>query len=171
MISTTAACLALSLSCWTTFLPIRDSSSRPVSPTPTNHPRAVANSFMQDLIANHIAEAAKKWDSSSFNSQDVETVEQQFIRPIFLSCGRPVDIREKRGSPAAGQHLMPNGVSRRTLTYLYSSKTTRDTHESKNRFTFSVGVEADANGRFFVSDFGCCCSKPPTRKRQPSKSI
>jgi hypothetical protein len=142
------------------------------SPSPTSKSRDLANSFMQDLLTDHIAEAAKKWGTSSNNIQDGETVEKDFIRPILLLCGRPIDLKEESGSATRGQHLTPDGAARPTFTYFYSSKTTGDKQASKDHFTFRVGVEADDNGRFFVSGFGCCCSNPrPTRKRHPSNSI
>jgi len=172
MICTVAASLCVTLVCFITCLTGSTSFNVPASPSPTSRSRQLANSFMHDLVTDHIGEAVKKWRTSSNNMPDGETVEKDFIRPILLLCGRPIDLKEECGSPVRGQHVTADGAACGTFTYLYSSKTIRDKLASNGHFTFMVDIEADDNGRFFVSGFGCCCSNPlPIRNRHPPSTI
>lgn len=128
------------------------SQDRGASPPPREAIR-VSDSFMNDLVGNRMEHAVAKLSSGNRRSN--------FLSSAFASCGRPLDSR-RASTPITGENVLADGSKHPTYIFVYVSRRTT-VHENRD-VQFHVNVELAQDGKYYVTEFGCCCPKPKPAK-------
>jgi hypothetical protein len=109
--------------------------------------RKVGDAFMDDMIADQIAQGLRRMESGFAELVSAGEAERR-MRGLFDYCGRPVD-KEYKGTQI-GFKLYPNGAKKPMRKLFYAATTTT---EPKGECFF--GVEIVADGRELrVTTFG-----------------
>jgi len=109
--------------------------------------RTVGDAFMEDLIAERIAQGLARMESG-FAELSSATEAEKSIRGLFDYCGRPVD-KEYKGTQV-GFKVYPNGT-KKPMRKLFYAATTTTAHKGECFF----GVEIVPEGRGLnVTTFG-----------------
>jgi hypothetical protein len=107
----------------------------------------VGDAFMDDLIADRIAQGLTRMESAFANLMSAAEAERS-MRGLFEYCGRPVD-KEYKGTQI-GFKLYPNGTKKPMRKLFYAATTTT---ERKGECFFGVEIVPEGN-ELKVTTFG-----------------
>jgi hypothetical protein len=112
--------------------------------------KKVSDSFMEDLVANRVADAIEKTSDAERNGGSSEVLRWQYTRILSL-CGKPVNSKSlDEGVPVLGEDLQSGGNKHTTLRFQYLCKTNHYMDQ-----VFSVEMQTVEDGRYRVSGLSC----------------
>ncbi len=122
---------------------------KPNASTERASAKAVADSYMSDLVANQIGKALDRMDPGFVASTGSRTDAEKAIVKLFDYCGRPLDSEFKHDE--TGFKLYANGRKKPMRKFYYAATT--DQHPKGVCF-FAVEVVQGDKGGFQVTTFG-----------------